>query len=85
MNGLLNDRRVDDELLERVTGGTETRISYGMENDPLYKKFSDFWNGRSENGVTGEGSRTEFVDTFKKWVKDGMPSDISNWYKGTKA
>lgn len=80
MSNLLENFRLDDDLLEVVTGGTEGGINYGMDKDPLYNKFSNFWNGKETEGVTGEQSRTEFIDSFRSWVKDGMPNNISKWY-----
>ena len=85
MGGLLKDCRIEDEFLDNVTGGTEITLSYGMDKDPLYRKFSDFWNGKKTDGVTGESSRKEFIDSFRRWVRDGMPENISSWYDANKA
>lgn len=84
VSNMLERFRIEDDVLEGVTGGTEGGINYGMDKDPLYNKFSDFWNGKEKKGVTGEGSRTEFIDNFRSWVKDGMPENISKWYNEKK-
>ena len=81
MSNIPNSMRIDMDLLDEVTGGTEGGSGYGMENAPLFRKFSDFWNGKEKKGVTGAGSRKEFLDNFAKWVKDGTPKNIAEWYE----
>ncbi|MCR4739910.1 MAG: hypothetical protein K5886_06575 [Lachnospiraceae bacterium] len=72
--------KLDDNMLDTVSGGAEA--VYGMENDPLYQKFSSFWNETEGSKGTGMDSRAEFMNTFRKWVSDGIPENISAWYNG---
>ena len=51
MSNIPNSMRIDMDLLDEVTGGTEGGSGYGMENDPLFRKFSDFWNGKEKKGT----------------------------------
>ena len=70
---------LDDELLDGVSGGS--RVTYGMEDDPLYEKFASFWNAEKGKGDgSGMDSRAEFMSAFRKWVSDGVPENISGWY-----
>ena len=38
MSNIPNSMRIDMDLLDEVTGGTEGGSGYGMENDPLFRK-----------------------------------------------
>ena len=69
----------DDEL-KNVCGGSE--IHYGMEDDPLCRRFTSFWNntGNIDEAGSVTDSRTEFMNAFSQWVKDGVPENISGWY-----
>ncbi len=76
-----NSLKLEDDTLMGVSGGAQ--IHYGMENDPLYKKFTSFWNngkGDKAGGSSGMDSRAEFMNAFSQWVKDGVPENISGWY-----
>ena len=80
-----NTRKLEDDMLEDVSGGAE--LNYGMENDPLYQKFTSFWNDNSgKSGKSGSGmdSRAEFMNAFRQWVSDGVPENISGWYNSFK-
>ena len=70
------ENRMEDDLLESVTGG----IDLGMEHDPVFRVFSDFWNNKQGGGDTGMESRTAFLSAFRSWFSDGMPKDIAGWY-----
>ncbi len=83
-------QRLDDEYLEGVSGGVSyggevSPLGYGMENDPLYQQFSDFWKKKEGRSITGMVSRAEFLNAFRQWVSDGIPENISKWYDGMKA
>ena len=73
---MLEDNRLSDDLLEEVSGGT---MNYEMKDDPLYRKFSTFWEGKDKDGKdgSGSGSRSEFISSFRQWVSSGMPEDIT--------
>ena len=76
---------LDEEFLDNVSGGAGN-VRYGMEDDPLYKRFSAFWENKKErDSSSGMNSRAEFLNTFKNWVSDGVPEDIAGWYKSLKA
>ena len=77
-----NMRKLEDDLLEGISGGTE--LKYEMENDPLYRKFTSFWNDNSEKSGSGMDSRAEFMNAFRQWVSDGVPENISGWYNSFK-
>ncbi|MCR5650217.1 MAG: bacteriocin [Lachnospiraceae bacterium] len=75
-----NISELNDDELECVSGGA---LSLDMEDDPLYKRFTSFWNDLKSGDCGGSGmdSRTEFMSAFSQWVKDGVPENISGWYK----
>ena len=76
----MNSLMLDDELLEGVSGGAG--VTYGMEDDPLYEKFASFWNAEKGTGSgSGMDSRVEFMNAFRKWVGDGVPENIADWYR----
>lgn len=68
--------KIQDEMMEKIVGGS----GYSMEDDKLFKKFASFFEG-GEGQNSGMSSRAEMLDAFKKWVADGIPDDIENWYK----
>ena len=78
---MLEDNRLSDDLLEEVSGGT---MNYEMKDDPLYRKFSTFWEGKDKEGKdkeemdgSGSGSRSEFISSFRQWVSNGVPEGIT--------
>ena len=64
-----------DDMLDNVAGGTEIR--YNIEDDPLYSKFKELWD-KNNGGSNGSGmeSRTDFIDSFRKWVSVGAPDSL---------
>ena len=71
---------LNEDELKNVCGGSE--IHYGMENDPLYRKFTSFWNntGNIDKAGSATDSGTECKNAFRQWVNDGVPENISVWY-----
>ena len=75
-NGIIE---LNEDELKNVCGGSE--IHYGMEDDPLYRKFTSFWNntGNIDEAGSATDSKTECKNAFSQWVKDGVPENISDW------
>lgn len=71
---------LSDEMLDSVVGGVgpaKNSGTYDLDNDPLFKRFSSLMDGeKKKNGVTGMESRAEFINLFRKWMKDGMPDQV---------
>ena len=47
-----------------------------------FKLRTSFWNntGNIDEAGSVTDSRTEFMNAFSQWVKDGVPENISGWY-----
>lgn len=78
---MMENNKLSDDLLEDVSGGT---MNYKMEDDPLYRKFSTFWEGKDKEGKdreemdgSGSGSRSEFMSSFRQWLSNGKPEGIT--------
>lgn len=76
---MMENNKLSDDLLEEVSGGT---MNYEMKDDPLYRKFSTFWEGKDKDGKdgkdgSGSGSRSEFISSFRQWVSNGVPEGIT--------
>ena len=70
---------LSDEMLDNVTGGVMTEqknVTYGMDNDPLFKRFQTLMEGEKKDGVTGMESRAEFLSKFRRWVSEGKKERI---------
>ena len=78
--------KINDELLEEVTGGTD--FTYSLGDDPIYSKYKGLSNknngtdetdinGKKEERRTGMESRVGFLDAFTKWVGGGMSGSNS--------
>ena len=82
MNDFEKEPIKNEDMLKGVSGGAGG-LGYGMENDPLYQKFTSFWNNGNDGKAlqSDMGSRAEFMNAFKQWVKDGVPENISGWYR----
>ncbi|MCR5735699.1 MAG: hypothetical protein K6G22_13920 [Lachnospiraceae bacterium] len=73
--------KLDDDMLDNISGGSD--MQFNMDSDPLYQKFYNFWynNGEPGGGITGGTSRTEFLNSFRQWVSDGVPDNVYAWYQ----
>lgn len=75
---MMENNKLSDDLLEDVTGGT---MDYEMKDDPLYTKFSSFWEGKEKEkdrkDGSGSESRSEFISSFRQWLSNGKPEGIT--------
>ena len=70
------DNMLNDEMFGEVVGGSEMR--YGIENDPLFKKFTSIWDNERGSSNSGMNSRAELLDAFRGWLQSGMPGSLPN-------
>ncbi len=74
--------KLKDEELALVSGGDG--VNYSIQDDPLYKKFSEILKHENKDKVTGMDTRAGFIDEFQAWVKEGSPENIRGWYQDFK-
>lgn len=75
--------RLSDEMLDMISGGTDP--GYTLENDPLFKKFSQLEQKEGSKANGGMESRAEFIGSFKEWVSNGMPDSLKGQKKKDKS